>query len=130
MYKIRLMNEFLHGPIWVLNSDGVSVWKYPLIEQDTMLSELNQTAKQLFDSYYEFDSHNEPCWFNHEKEKVEKSTMIELISRIKKRLDEINDGSFTIEDLMLYKEKTFEFDETKEVFNLIASLLEKYLCYI
>ena len=26
---------------------------------------------------------------------------------------------------MLYKEKTFEFDETKEVFNLIKSLLER-----
>lgn len=99
MYKIRLMNEFLHGPIWVLNSDGISVWKCPLIEQDAELNELNQTARQLFDSYYEFDSRGEPCWFNHEKEKAEKKTMLELISRIKKRLDVINDGSFVIEDL-------------------------------
>ena len=99
MYKIRLMNEFLHGPIWVLNSDDISAWKYPLIEHDTVLSELNQTARQLFDSYYEFDSHDGPCWFNHEKEKAEKNTMIELISLIKKRLGEINDGSFVVEDL-------------------------------
>ena len=99
MYKIRLMNEFLHGPIWVLNSDGISVWKYPLIEQDTVLSELNQTARQLFDSYYEFDSHGAPCWFNSEKEKSEKDTMLNLISQIKKRLEEINDGSFVFEDL-------------------------------
>ena len=99
MYKIRLMNEFLHGPIWVLNSDGISVWECPLIEQDTILSELNQTAKQLFDSYYEFDSHDEPCWFNHEKEEAEKDTMLELISKIKARLNEINDGSFIVEDL-------------------------------
>lgn len=26
---------------------------------------------------------------------------------------------------MLYKEKTFDFDETKDAFNLIASLLKK-----
>lgn len=73
MYKIRLTNEFLHGPIWVLNFDGISVWKYPLIEQDTVLSELNRTARPLFGSCYEFDSHDEPCWFNHEKEKAEKT---------------------------------------------------------
>lgn len=99
MYKIRLMNEFLHGPIWVLNSDGIYVWKYPLIEQDAVLSELNQSAKELFDSYYEFDSHDEPCWFNHEKEKAEKNIMLKLISCIKERLAEINDGNFVVEDL-------------------------------
>lgn len=93
------MNEFLHGPIWVLNSDEISVWGYTLIEQDSVLSELNQAAGELYDSYYEFDSHDEPCWFNHEKEKAEKNTMIELISLIKKRLYEINDGNFVIEDL-------------------------------
>lgn len=99
MYRIRLMNEFLHGPIWVLNSDGISVWKYPLIEQDAVLSKLNQSAKELFDSYYEFDSHDEPCWFNHEKEKAEKDIMLKLISGIKERLAEINDGNFVVEDL-------------------------------
>lgn len=30
-----------------------------------------------------------------------------------------------LEDLMLYKEKAFDFDETMEVFNLIVSLLKK-----
>lgn len=37
---------------------------------------------------------------------------------------EINPTEY-LEDLMLYKEKTFEFDETKEVFNLIKALLER-----
>lgn len=93
------MNEFLHGPIWVLNSDGISVWKYPLVEQDTVLKELNQKARKMFDSYYEFDSHDEPCWFNYEKEKAEKNKMLKLISDIKERLTEVNDGSFVVEDL-------------------------------
>jgi hypothetical protein len=35
------------------------------------------------------------------------------------------DPSEYLEDLMLYKEKTFEFEETIEVFNLIVSFLEK-----
>lgn len=38
---------------------------------------------------------------------------------------EIDDPIEYLEDLMLYEEKTFDFDETKDVFNLIASLLEK-----
>ena len=37
---------------------------------------------------------------------------------------EINPTEY-IKDLMHYKEKAFDFDETKDVFNLIASLLEK-----
>ena len=98
MYKIRLMNEYLHGPIWILNSDGISVWKYPKVEQDYLLKELNEKAMQMFSSYYEFDSHDVPCWFNHDKEKAEKWKMLDIINRIKERLNEINDGSFTIED--------------------------------
>ena len=42
---------------------------------------------------------NEPCWFNHEKEKAEKNIMLKLISCIKERLAEINDGNFVVEDL-------------------------------
>lgn len=35
------------------------------------------------------------------------------------------DPSEYLEDLMFYKEKTFEFEETTEVFNLIVSFLEE-----
>ena len=35
------------------------------------------------------------------------------------------DPSEYLEDLMLYKEKTFEFEETTEVFTLIVSFLEE-----
>lgn len=99
MYKVRLSNEYLHGPIWVINSDGIPVWKYARIEEDAILTELNEKAMQTFSSYYEFDSHDSPCWFNQEKEKAEKDIMLDLITKIKKRLGEINDGSFEIEDL-------------------------------
>lgn len=99
MLKIRLMNEYLHGPIWVLNSEGISVWKCPIVEQDHILRELNKRAMEMFNSYYEFNSHDAPCWFNAEKEKAEKDSMLNLISQIKVRLEEIDDGNFIIEDL-------------------------------
>ena len=92
------MNEYLHGPIWVYNSDGVPVWRYPLINDDPILSELNNQAMELFSGFYEFDSHDQACWFNHEQEKANKETMLVLIQRILARLDEINDGTFVVED--------------------------------
>ena len=53
----------------------------------------------MFSSYYEFDTHNVPCWFDYEKEKAEKEIMLDLIAQIVARLNEINDGSFVVEDL-------------------------------
>ena len=99
MYTVKIMNEYLHGPIWVYNPDGIPVWKYPLISDDPELCELNQKAMELFSGYYEFDSHDQPCWFNHEQEKADKEIMLDLIQKIRVRLDEINDGSFVVEDL-------------------------------
>ena len=98
MYTVRLMNEFLHGPIWVYDSEGIAVWKYPLVSDDHILMSLNHKADEMFSNYYEFDSHDEACWFNYEKEKREKTQMLEIISKINTRLNEINDGSFVVQD--------------------------------
>ena len=70
------------------------------------MQDLCSQAEDMFSSYYEFDSHDEPCWFNHEKEKVEKNIMLELITHIKERLNEINDGSYTVENLETERLKT------------------------
>jgi hypothetical protein len=40
-----------------------------------------------------------PCWFNSEKEKAEKEEMLGIIGKIVSRLNEINDGSYVVEDL-------------------------------
>lgn len=98
MYTIRLMNEYLHEPIWVYNSDGIVVRKFPLVDNDSVLETLNQKAMEIFSSYYEFDSHDMPCWFDKDKEKREKQQMADIIRQILNRLNEINDGSFTVED--------------------------------
>ncbi len=39
---------------------------------------LNREIGELYDSYYEFDSHDQACWFNEEQEKTDKSLMLEL----------------------------------------------------
>ena len=97
MYTIKLMNEFLHGAIWVYEDGVVSSWEK--IDNDAVLEELNKKTMQLYGSYYEFDSHGEACWFNKELEKSTKQEMLNLISKINARLNEINKGDFVVEDL-------------------------------
>ncbi len=97
MFIVKLMNEFLHGVLWVCDDDDIST-NYDLIYNDEELTKLNEETSNLFDSYYEFDSHDQACWFNEELERKTKDEMLELIRKIKIRLSEINDGSFKVED--------------------------------
>lgn len=62
------------------------------------MASLNREIGELFDSYYEFDSHDQPCWFNEEKEKADKSRMLELLGKLNARIAELNDGSFVVDD--------------------------------
>ena len=98
MYTVKIMNEFLHGPIWVYNADGIAMRDFPLIYNDSIIKYLNDRANEMFSAYYEFESHDQPCWFNSEREKAEKQKMLSIINKITERLSEINDGSFTVED--------------------------------
>lgn len=97
MFIVKLMNEFVHGVLWVCDDDGIST-NYDLIDKDEELTKLNEETRKLFDSYYEFDSHDQACWLNEELERKTKDKMLELIRKIKIRLSEINDGSFIVED--------------------------------
>ena len=98
MYTIKLMNEYLHGALWVYEDDGMPSY-YDLIDEDEHLQIINNQIMELFSSYYEFDSHDMPCWFNKEQEKADKYKMLELLKQLNDRLNEINDGSFVVEDL-------------------------------
>lgn len=53
MYTIRLMNEFLHGPIWIYDQDETIRLKHSLISNDTILQNLNEEAATLYDSFYD-----------------------------------------------------------------------------
>lgn len=98
MLTVKIMNEFVHSPLWIYDEDSI-IDEPEFIANDARLQNLCNKVENMFASYYEFDSHNEPCWFNHEKEKAEKKIMLKLISCIKERLAEINDGNFVVEDL-------------------------------
>ena len=98
MIKIKIMTEFLHSPIWTYE-DGIVTEDLTLVSEDKKLQALSEKIEAMFSSYYEFDSHDQACWFNSEQEKADKEIMLDLITQLISRLNEINDGSFVIEDL-------------------------------
>lgn len=102
MKKIKIMNEFLHSPLWYCDEDGIE-WdnekEFLVFINDKELKNISKNIETLFNGYYEFDSHDQPCWFNKEKEKNDKLKMLSLLKELNKRLNELNDGSFDIEDL-------------------------------
>lgn len=104
MYKVKISNEYMIGPIIVYGEDGIPVF-YKLIENDDKIQIISDRISDLYDSFYEFDSHNQACWFNYEKEKKNKKKMLSLLKKLIDRLNEINDGSFEIEDLETEKIK-------------------------
>ena len=73
MTKIKIINEFLHSPIWTYE-DGIVSDDLSVVENDEVLQALCEQA-------------------------TEKEIMLDLITRIVTRLEEINDGSFVVEDL-------------------------------
>ena len=77
------------------------LWKDGLIDGETRtgISVIeNDQICELHSSYYEFDSHDQACWFNEEQEKANKSLMLELLGRLNARIAELNDGSFVVDD--------------------------------
>ena len=99
MITIKIMNEFLHGPVWTCEEEtGIETDALPLVHEDPIVASLNQEIGKLFDSYYEFNSHDQACWFNEEKEKADKPRMLELLRKLNARINELNDGSFVVDD--------------------------------
>ena len=98
--NIKILLDYLQGPIWFTDAEtGEPITGIELIDTDPLIKELNLKCSELYNSYFEFDSHEQACWFNQEKEKFDKELMLDLISKLVSRLNEINDGSYVIEDL-------------------------------
>ncbi|MGM9984838.1 hypothetical protein [Fibrobacter intestinalis] len=98
MIKIQL--DYLQGPIWISDvQTGKPMTGIDVIDNDSILVPWNLECSDLFSSCYEFNTHNMACWFDKELEKKNSARMLSLIEQIKNRLNEINDGSFVVENL-------------------------------
>lgn len=99
MYTVKLENEYLRGAVWVLGEDGITTeGELPLVENDPIVLEINEEIAEIYDSYLEFDSHDQGCWFNEGQRKADREKMLSLLATLLARLEEINDGSFVVMD--------------------------------
>ena len=101
MKKLKLMLDFGEGPIWTEYFDeekGRLLTGIEKVDNDKELWDINESIQELFTSYYHFDYNDQSCFFDVEQEKKDKHKMLDLLGKLRKRLDEINDGSFEIDD--------------------------------
>ena len=102
MKTLKLELDFFVGPIV---KDVFSASKNKLItgveviDNDLELNELNEKASALYSSFYEFDE-DEACRFNSAIAKEHLDELKELIAKIKNRLNNLNDGSFELNDMI------------------------------
>lgn len=57
---------------------GQPITGIDITDNDERLRKINFEISNLYNSYYEFDSHNQVCWFNEEQEKKDKERMLLL----------------------------------------------------
>ncbi len=103
MKIIKLKLDYLSNPIcgeYYSIEKHCTITKIALIDKDKVVQHVGNEMQTLYSSYYEFDSHGEACWFNKEQQVKDKPKMLALLAKMKARLEEINDGSFEIEDLI------------------------------
>lgn len=79
---IKIMNEFLRGPVWTCDMEtGIVTGDLPL-------------------------AHDVTCWFDEECEKADKPRILELLRQPNARIAELNDGSFVVDDQETLRVKT------------------------
>ncbi|MDU2131220.1 MAG: RNA helicase [Finegoldia magna] len=99
--NIRIMFDIWAGPIWGCYYDeDKKEYDYYIksISNDKELMKLHQELQDLYSSYYHFDYKGEACYFDKKKKKKDKYKMLDLLEKLRKRLDELDDGTFVIED--------------------------------
>lgn len=100
MKKIKIMLDYLQGPIWISDADtGEPMTGIDVVDNDTILPKLNRECCELYSDCYEFDSHDRACWFNEEKLRSNKGRILFLLDSINCRLNLINDGSYVVDDV-------------------------------
>lgn len=101
MKELRIMLDFISGPLWKDIFDTKKkelVTGIDVVDNDECVQKINDEIQDLYSSYYKIDYNDEPVYFDKEQEKKDKYKMLDLLGKLMKRLDEVNDGSFEIDD--------------------------------
>lgn len=91
------MLDFISGPLWKDIYDKENdelITGIDVIDNDKYIQELNDKIQDMYSSYYNSEDYS----FDFKKEKEDKNEMLALLDRLINRANELNDGSFVIED--------------------------------
>ena len=101
--------ELVFGPILkdIQLSDGTFSSGSTIVDNDEILNKLDKEVNNLWCTLFSKDeANNKGFKFDNGKEKELAPTLLKLINQIKKRLAEINDGSFEVHDMITDHLKT------------------------
>ncbi|MFH0357833.1 RNA helicase [Streptococcus sp. A27] len=101
MKKVKIMLDFLAGPIWKDKLDEEtfeSITGIYCIDNDKILQDINTEIQNMYSSYYHFNDNMQSFWFDEEQEKKDKEKILQLLNKLKMRLSDINDGTYFVED--------------------------------
>lgn len=101
MKELRIMLDFISGPIWKDIYDTKKkelVTGIDVVDNDECVQKINDEIQDLYSSYYKINYNDELVYFDKEQEKKDKYKMLDLPRKLIKRLNEVNDGSFEIDD--------------------------------
>lgn len=95
------MLDFISGPLWKNVFDTKTkelVTGIDIVDNDEYLQQLNEEIQALYSSYYKINYRDQPVYFDKDQEKADKEKMLVLLEKLIDRLNEINYGSFMIDD--------------------------------
>lgn len=99
--NLIIMLDFTEGPLWKDKIDPAtyeSSTGIDAVDNDEFVQKINDEIYDLYASYYKIDYKDEAVYFDFEQEKKDKYKMLDLLNQLNKRLEELNDGSFVVDD--------------------------------
>lgn len=97
--KVILDLDFNQGAIWISDQEtGEPITGIEIIDYNKDIASINKKISDLYSSYYRFDSEDSNCSFNKNQFFRDKELLLKMVDELKKLLENINDGSFEIED--------------------------------
>lgn len=98
---LQLKLDFLHGPVWREYLDVTTGEWYTgidVVDNDGIIAQLDREIQVIYNSCFQFDVDGQACVFADDELKQNKDLLLKLMKKLNNRLDEINDGSFQVND--------------------------------
>ena len=95
--------EFLFGPIQKLhvNENGDEITGISIIDENEPIQTLDKEINELWCSLYTEDNNSpDGLHFDKDREKELAPQLLEMINKLISLLNEINDGSFVVDDMI------------------------------